>query len=411
MKRVQCLGITASLALGACGNQSAITSTAPAQLPGEVATNPVDVMPAVAPGLANAANAPAANAANAANAVAAPAMQTAVPAAPTGQAGAAAPITPVDPANAMSTAPAMQTAVAPPPTASLTILAPQVQPGAEDTQCVQIKLSTTEPVDIVNLHNTLSPGSHHFIVTALNDAAAPEQPLKRCQGFGGAVTGAPLSITQAHDDHVQLPEGIGYRLNAGHVIHLEMHYINTTDKPLDISATTNMFAGAKGAALKPAAVMLIGTADISVPPHATAETGPKFLKLPAGMEDTKFFQITGHTHMHGTNVQVSLASALQQPMMDLYAPVNFDWEAPESKALMPHVSVPQGGGFLLNCAWNNTTDTELKWGESALTEMCFFWGYYYPRKEVFSIVIDDIDQELLKQIAGRPPEDPAMPQP
>jgi hypothetical protein len=124
------------------------------------------------------------------------------------------------------------------------------------------------------------------------------------------------------------------------------------------------------------------------------------------MEDTKFFAITGHTHSYGTNVTVRLASALQEPLMDLYTPAHFDWESPESKPLTPHVSVPQGGGFLLDCAWTNTSDSELKWGESAKQEMCFFWGYYYPRKEVFSIVIDDIDQDVLKQIAGRPPADP-----
>jgi hypothetical protein len=295
-------------------------------------------------------------------------------------------------------------ATAPEPIASVKITVPQVQPGAEDTQCIQVKLSNTEPLDIVGLHNKLSNGSHHFILTALNDPAAPQQSLTRCQGFGGAVTGAPLTITQAHDDHVQLPEGLGYRLNPGHVLHLEMHYINTTDAPLDIEATSDLFAAAPGMQLQPAAVMLIGTADINVPPRTMVETGPKFLKLPAGMDDVKFFAITGHTHAHGTNVHVSLASADQAPVMELYAPKAFDWEAPESTPLTPHVSVPKDGGFLLNCAWHNTSDVELTWGESALQEMCFFWGYYYPRKEVFSIVVDNIDQELLKGIASRPPE-------
>jgi hypothetical protein len=330
----------------------------------------------------------------------------ALPATPTTQpapAGAAAPSQVTAPTS-LPVAPVAEPAVAKAPIASLTIKVPQVEPGAEDTQCVQIRLSNTEPLNIVNLHNKLSSGSHHFILTALNDPAAPEQALTRCQGFGGAVTGAPLTITQAHDDHVQLPEGLGYALKPGHVMHLEMHYINTTDKVMDIMATSDLFAAEPGVALQPAGVLLVGTADITVPPHSMVETGPKFLQLPAGMDDVKFFAITGHTHSFGTNVSVSLASAAQAPVMDLYAPKNFDWEAPESKPLVPHVSVPQDGGFLLNCAWNNTSDTELTWGESARQEMCFFWGYYYPRKEVFSIVVDNIDQEVLKRIAGMPPE-------
>lgn len=307
-------------------------------------------------------------------------------------------------AGGAAASPASPSAAAGQPIATVKIEVPQVQPGEEDTQCVQIKLSNSEPVDIVKLHNTLSAGSHHFILTALNDPAAPEQPLTRCRGFGGAVTGAPLTITQAHDDQVVLPDGIGYRLNPGHVLHLEMHYINTTDAPIDITATSELFAGAPDEALQPAAVLLVGTAQISVPPRSTAETEPTFLKLPAGMDDVQFFAITGHTHSFGTDVSVALASADQEPLQDLYKPVHYNWEAPESTVLQPHVSVPSDGGFVLRCAWDNTSDQELTFGESALQEMCFFWGYYYPRKDVFSIVIDDIDQETLKRITARPPE-------
>jgi hypothetical protein len=290
-----------------------------------------------------------------------------------------------------------------PPIASVTITAPNVPPGGEDTKCVQIRLSNTAPVSVVRLHNKLTGGSHHFILTALNDPNAPEKPLTRCQGFGGAVTGAPLTITQKHDDEVTLPEGIGYRLQAGQVMHLEMHYINTTDQPMNISSTSELFAAEPGAVLQEAAVLLVGTADFVVPAHSKEATAPKYLALPAGMEGTKFYAITGHTHRFGTQVNVSLASASQAPLEPLYAPQNFDWEAPDTKQLAPHVSVPQGGGFLLDCAWNNTSDIEARWGESANDEMCFFWGYYYPRKDVFSIVVDNIDQETLRGIAGLPP--------
>jgi hypothetical protein len=393
MKRthaLQGLSVTASLVITACGGTSPST---------EVATPVQTAAPASTPAQPAAAAAPA----PAATTAAAPPVASTTSAA----AQPAAAATPAQPAAAGSSAASPAAPAAPQPIASVEIKVPQVQPGAEDTQCVQIRLPNTEPVNITSLHNKLSAGSHHFILTALNDAAAPEKTLERCQGFGGAVTGAPLTITQAHDDLVQLPEGLGYQLNPGHVLHLEMHYINTTDAPIDITATSELFAAAPGADLQPAAVMLIGTADINVPARSMLETGPKFLKLPAGMDGVKFFQITGHTHSYGTDVSVRLAGAAQEPVMDLYTPQSFDWEAPESTQLTPHVSVPQGGGFLLNCAWNNTSDAELTWGESALQEMCFFWGYYYPRKDVFSIVIDDIDQNLLKMIASRPPAEPA----
>ena len=39
--------------------------------------------------------------------------------------------------------------------------------------------------------------------------------------------------------------------------------------------------------------------------------------------------------------------------------------------------IPDGGGFRFTCSWNNTSDTTVRFGESAEDEMCFFWAYYY----------------------------------
>jgi Copper type II ascorbate-dependent monooxygenase, C-terminal domain len=391
------LGVT-WFAISVCGCTVDQTATAPAQpAPPQAGSTPI-------PPVAGSASVPAP-----------PSTVTSAPTAPAQPVAGAPASAPV--ANSAgagtgvsgSAAPAPGAVTPPPavPVASVTIALPNVEPGGEETQCAQIRLKNTEPLSVVRLHNRLTSGSHHFILTALNDPNAPEQAPTRCQGFGGAVTGAPLVITQKHDDIVELPEGVGYRLKAGQVMHLEMHYINTTDEPLDISATADMFAAEPGAQLQEAAVLLVGTADFVIPPNARLETEPKFLALPAGMEGTKFYAITGHTHRFGTEVNVSLASASMAPLMELYAPQNFDWEAPDTKQLEPHLTVPTGGGFFLNCAWDNTSDIEASWGESANDEMCFFWGYYYPRKEdVFSIVVDNIDQETLRTVASRPPPAP-----
>lgn len=68
------------------------------------------------------------------------------------------------------------------------------------------------------------------------------------------------------------------------------------------------------------------------------------------------------------------------------------------KQLDPHVRVPEAGGFMLQCSWNNTTDSSVSFGESALAEMCFFWAYYYPRKDVTRIVLDSFDPAVLKTL-------------
>lgn len=285
----------------------------------------------------------------------------------------------------------------------LKIEVPGVQPGEEKTECVQLRLPNKEEVSITQIHNTITAGSHHFIVTALTDKDAQESKLSECRAFAGALAGAPLAITQKHDDLVKLPEGIGYHLNSEQVMNLELHYINTTDKPLDIVAETELIPADADAKLQDGSVLLMGTAKLNIPPHETWKTEPTFLKLPEGMEDVQFYAITGHTHRFGTNVNVHSADADKKQMDELYNPERFDWEAPEMKQLTPHARVPKDGGFLLQCEWNNTSDAAVMFGESATAEMCFFWGYYFPKKDVISLVLDDQDQTKLKASASRPP--------
>jgi hypothetical protein len=278
------------------------------------------------------------------------------------------------------------------------IVVPQVAPGAEGTKCVQVKLASASPVIIVQLHNRLSPASHHFIVTALTDPSAAEKPMEDCMAFRGAIKGAPLAITQKHDDLVSLPEGVGYHFSANQVLHLELHYLNTSDETLDVTGEAEFIPAAANAQLQEGAVLLVGTTDINLPAHVVHRNDPKFLALPKGLGDVQFYAITGHTHRLGTEVQVSTALNPTTAGAQVYAPANFDWEAPEMKQLNPHVSVPEGGGFMLQCAWNNTTDASVSFGESALAEMCFFWAYYYPRKDVTRIVLDSFDPAVLKTL-------------
>ena len=57
---------------------------------------------------------------------------------------------------------------------------------------------------------------------------------------------------------------------------------------------------------------------------------------------------------------------------------DWQWNEPKTVYADPTFSVPSGGGFRFSCEWNNTTDRQVRFGESANQEMCFFWAYYYP---------------------------------
>lgn len=281
-----------------------------------------------------------------------------------------------------------------PITYKASIHVPQVAPGEEGTECVQVRLSNTAPVNVIRLHNTLSLASHHFIVSKVTDPEGAEAAIAPCVAFRGAIKGAPLTITQKKDDDIELPAGVAYNLAAGQVMHLELHYLNVGSTPVDVSAETELFAAPAATPLQEATVMLIGTAAFSIAPHTTGSTGPKFTALPDEMAGVHFFAITGHTHRFGTDVQVSAAASEDQAGTLLYAPQPFIWDAPEMKRLEPAVVVPDGGGFSYECKWNNPSEDTIMFGESALAEMCFFWAYYYPKKPVTNVLLDGLDLGL-----------------
>ncbi len=272
----------------------------------------------------------------------------------------------------------------------LSIAIPGVPAGTEDTRCIQTRLPNAAAISVTKLHNTLSEGSHHFIVSTLTAANAMEMPLTPCKPFRTALQGGPLAITQTKDDTVVTPAGVGYSLDQSQLVSLELHYINTSPDTLDIHAETEIFPADAGANLQPSTVELVGTTSFSIAPMASASTGPRFIAMPTELDGVNYFAITGHTHRLGTAVKVSSAASATASPAVLYAPTPFQWDSPPMQKLSPAVQLPSGGGFVLQCDWQNTTNSAITWGESALNEMCFFWAYYYPKKSVSNLILEGI---------------------
>jgi hypothetical protein len=256
---------------------------------------------------------------------------------------------------------------------------PDVPPGTEGTKCVKVRLANDSDIKVGRVHNQLFGQSHHFVVSSVTDPTAEEEGLTDCPPFRAPFTGAPLTITQKHDEEITLPDGVGYPLDAHQLMHLELHYINTTDKTVDIRAESELFPSESSGEIQEAGFMIVGSMDISIPPRSTLSTGDVYLAAPEALDGVKYYAVTGHTHRFGKSVSISTAPDHDGDGTPIYELTNFDWSAPEVKYFDPPIQVPSGGGFRFNCGWDNPTDETIVYGESALTEMCFFWTYYYPK--------------------------------
>jgi hypothetical protein len=261
-----------------------------------------------------------------------------------------------------------------------------VQPGVENTQCLVLQLSNAEAIKVHQLHNVLSPGSHHMIVYKDDMDTTERTTPFDCQPFTGALNPsgmvAPLMITQKSDDELTLPDGVAHTFAPHQMIRIELHYINASDAPIQLSATAEFYATDPATIHDEADILFIGTPDVSLAAGQSQTIEQFFTPSRASLDLTgsKFFAITGHTHHLGTDMQVSTAATKGATKTSVYAPQPFQWSEPETTFHAPEFSLPSGGGFDFLCSYTNTTNATVRFGESANDEMCFFWAYYYPSK-------------------------------
>ncbi|MEQ9322736.1 MAG: hypothetical protein RIF41_26455 [Polyangiaceae bacterium] len=266
-------------------------------------------------------------------------------------------------------------------TYSVTMGPIDVQPGVENTQCVIMRLGNPEPIKVGRIHNNLEL-SHHLIVYTSSETEEVLEPFD-CSPFLDTLDptkGSPLMVSQKAEDTLQLPDGVGFALEANQMLRLELHYINASTAPQSITATSEMTTLTEGEFQDEAGFLFVGNPDISIPPMSSATLGPTFFAVPADYADVSFFAITGHTHQWGTDVRIDTADANGAVQDSVYAPTDFDWEQPPTVVHDPVFTLPQDGGFSFTCEWNNMSNQTVSFGESANQEMCFFWAYYYPNK-------------------------------
>jgi hypothetical protein len=264
-----------------------------------------------------------------------------------------------------------------------------VDPLAEDTRCVTLLLSNAAPIKVHALHNNLGETSHHFIVYRDNSNAPVNETPTPCEPFAGTLDPAagatPIIITQRADETLMLPDGVAYSFAANQKIRLEMHYINNSDVPAEVTSTAEFYVIPDAEVQHEADFLFIGSPDISftLQPGASQMLRAYFPLTTASpaLDGVDIFAITGHTHKHGTDMDIWTSPSATGPDTEIYNPTPYNWDEPETRMhVNPFLRVPSGGGFDFMCEWTNNTSSavSIEFGESANQEMCFFWAYYFP---------------------------------
>ena len=263
-----------------------------------------------------------------------------------------------------------------------------VAPGVENTQCITLRLKNAEAGYVRRIHAQLTQGSHHMI--AYRSIVQTEYPTPTdCFAFSGAFIGGnhPIFIAQQPDATLQLPtdvetgKPVGVAIDQDQMLYLELHYINTTDKPLEVSGSIQFDTVPIGSDVLPSDMAFWGTSHIDIAPNSDWST--KVLYQPA-IAGTKTFAITTHQHHRGKRMRIWHAAGDDITSAPLVAD-GTSWANPPLEVFDPPMAHPDSGdgvtsskGFAYQCEWQNSTPDHVGFGESANDEMCFLWHYYYP---------------------------------
>jgi hypothetical protein len=254
-----------------------------------------------------------------------------------------------------------------------------VPPSEEKTVCIVVPLGNTEDFLVHGYDATLAPGSHHLILYQTNEALrATPSP---CVPFAGIALGTdtPLVFVNKLQENWAFPDDIAQRVPANARVKIEAHYINPSASTLQGQGAVTLHGepASQASSLQEASFIFWGTVKIDIPPNASWSTGPLFQ---SGIAGTHLLNITTHQHRLGTGIQVWESSQAGQAGAQIAN--DRSWSNPSWRTLEPQFDFDGTNGLTFQCDWTNTTDQTVTSGESALDEMCFVGGYYYPGKKL-----------------------------
>jgi hypothetical protein len=245
-----------------------------------------------------------------------------------------------------------------------------LEPSGEDIRCFYRNLKNTDPMHVVRFRTGKLPGLHHFNVY-LSD-------LEKNDGWGRCPTGdeffhgaRPIVDGSGSTVDYQFPDGLALELHENALIIMEVHFLNPTRDPKPQQFVLNLHSETGGHEL----VDIYGYTnfDIHLPPHETTNVSKDCI-----MRD-RVRMLTMSTHFHARGIRATgelIRNGTTEPEL-LYETTN--WAEPTVLKFEEPLFVGEGDTIRFTCTYKNDDDFEVEWGVDAKDEMCFLFGYYYPK--------------------------------
>jgi len=266
-------------------------------------------------------------------------------------------------------------------------------PGQEKTDCFWLVSPNNAEVFLSEYHATMRPGSHHMIVSAEN--GTHPNGLSACEtGFASRLlVGSSTAKKDFPDPGVVVPEnaGLALKLGAQTTISFQMHYINTTNRPILREAWVNFVYKdpATVTTLVDPLFLVAGTLTSIAPRtnHVTRGTC-------AAPADLRIVEVHGHYHAHTVRLSAWRVAGTQRTLVyesyDWHEPASLQFDSghnnppPNPQGLVPGgynglLELKRGDRIEWECDVHNDSDATLRFTNQVYTgEMCILSGNYAP---------------------------------
>ena len=258
-----------------------------------------------------------------------------------------------------------------------------IQPGQEITYCWYFKTPNTSAETVKRWVSRMTEGSHHLILYFTPTLAQPEGTVSasECGVAGAGIGSIPSWIYAAQTTDADMPmptdDGngtpVGMDVAAGQAAFLQMHYLNTSDDPLEVTVTVNAETYDPGTVTTKTAAYVTFNGNISIPPMSTDVKATNTCDIPP---TSKVWLMSTHAHKQAIHTEVRNGMPASTDVVF----ASDDWEHPGAQAWMTSPFYTFDTGKLTyECTYNNPTNRTITTGDSAATdEMCMASGYIFP---------------------------------
>jgi hypothetical protein len=249
------------------------------------------------------------------------------------------------------------------------------QTPLDDYVCYGVDIASTDPRQVIGIapHIDDTRIVHHVLLMQSDDSY-PSDPTPCNAGL--AIDWRLVSAWAPGTGVLELPPEAGFPLGSGttHWV-VQVHYNNalgltsaTDQSGFDVCTTTTLREYDAG-------IVAFGGTDIDLPPLSKRTLDCRYA-LPQSFDGATFFNAMPHMHKLGVALSSIVTPSAGGADVTIVNQPSFSFQ---DQYLFP-IDVTVHGGDVVDtkCTWNNSTDSEVTFGEGTGNEMCFDFAAYYP---------------------------------